>query len=76
VMHKINMAYAAASVGVAYCGLLLLVAFKGAPAWAVFLASCLAGGILGYVVYLACFHFIPLGSPLAAKLTTGTFPYL
>jgi branched-chain amino acid transport system permease protein len=70
VMHKINMAYAAASVGGAYCGLLVLVAFKGAPAWAVFLAACLAGGVLGYVVYLACFHFIPLGSPLATLMST------
>jgi branched-chain amino acid transport system permease protein len=70
VMHKINMAYAAASVGGAYGGLLVLVAFKGAPAWAVFLGACLAGGILGYVVYLACFHFIPLGSPLATLMST------
>jgi branched-chain amino acid transport system permease protein len=70
VMHKLNMAYAAASVGGAYCGLLVLVAFKGAPAWAVFLGACLAGGILGYLVYLACFHFIPLGSPLATLMST------
>ncbi len=70
VMHKLNMAYAAASVGGAYCGLLVLVAFKAAPAWAVFLGACLAGGILGYLVYLACFHFIPLGSPLATLMST------
>jgi len=70
VMHKINMAYAAASVGGAYCGLLVLVAAKAAPAWAVFLAAFVAGGVIGYVIYLACFHFIPLASPLATLMST------
>src|SRR5512134_3318236 len=70
VMHKLNMAYAAASVGGAYCGLLILGLVQGAPPWAVFLAACLAGGVLGYLVYLACFHFIPLSSPLATLMST------
>src|SRR5262247_2365363 len=70
VMHKINMAYAAASVGGAYCGLLVLVAAKAAPAWAVFLAAFVAGGVIGYLIYLACFHFIPLASPLATLMST------
>jgi branched-chain amino acid transport system permease protein len=70
VMHKINMAYAAASVGGAYCGLLVLVVAKAAPAWAVFLAAFVAGGVIGYVVYLTCFHFIPLASPLATLMST------
>ncbi len=70
VMHKINMAYAAASVGGAYCGLLVLAAFKAAPAWAVFLGAFAAGGIVGYLVYLTCFHFIPLASPLATLMST------
>jgi branched-chain amino acid transport system permease protein len=70
VMHKLNMAYAAASVGGAYCGLLILGLVQGAPPWAVFLAACLAGGVLGYFVYLTCFHFIPLASPLATLMST------
>lgn len=70
VMHKINMAYAAASVGGAYCGLLVLAAAKAAPAWAVFLAAFAAGGVIGYLVYLACFHFIPVASPLATLMST------
>ncbi|HSD43683.1 MAG TPA: branched-chain amino acid ABC transporter permease [Burkholderiales bacterium] len=70
VMHKLNMAYAAASVGGAYCGLLILGLVQGAPPWAVFLAACLAGGVLGYLVYLTCFHFIPLASPLATLMST------
>jgi branched-subunit amino acid ABC-type transport system permease component len=70
VMHKLNLAYAAASVGGAYCGLLILKLFAGAPPLAVFFCAFLAGGLLGYVVYLACFHFIPLANPLAALMAT------
>lgn len=70
VMHKINMAYAAASIGGAYCGLIVLTAAAGAPPWAVFLGAFLAGGVLGYLVYLACFHFIPLAHPLATLMST------
>ena len=70
VMHKINMAYAAASVGGAYCGLLMLKVMAGAPAWLVFLGAFAAGGALGWMVYLTCFHFIPLSSPLATLMST------
>jgi branched-chain amino acid transport system permease protein len=70
VMHKINMAYAAASIGGAYAGLLVLKALATAPAWMVFLGAFLAGGVLGWVVYATCFHFIPLSSPLAPLMST------
>jgi branched-chain amino acid transport system permease protein len=70
VMHKLNLAYAAASVGGAYCGLLILKLFAGAPPLAVFFCAFLAGGLLGYVVYLACFHFIPIANPLATLMAT------
>jgi branched-chain amino acid transport system permease protein len=70
VMHKLNLAYAAASVGAAYCGLLILAVATGAPAWAVFLGAFIAGGVVGYLVYLTCFHFIPLASPLATLMST------
>jgi branched-chain amino acid transport system permease protein len=70
VMHKINMAYAAASIGGAYCGLIVLAAAQAAPAWAVFLGAFVAGGLIGYLVYLACFHFIPLANPLATLMST------
>lgn len=70
VMHKLNLAYAAASIGGAYCGLLVLKLAAGAPALLVFLCAFLAGGILGYLVYLTCFHFIPLSNPLAALMAT------
>ena len=70
VMHKINMAYAAASIGGAYAGLLVLQVAAGAPAWAVFFGAFLAGGVLGALVYVACFRFIPLSSPLATLMST------
>jgi len=70
VLHKINMAYAAVSVGGAYCGLLALSLAPAAPAWAVFLLAFAAGGVLGLAVYFACFHFIPLASPLATLMST------
>ena len=70
VMHKINMAYAAASIGGAYAGLLVLKVVAGAAPWLVFLCAFFAGGLLGYFVYLTCFHFIPLASPLATLMST------
>jgi branched-subunit amino acid ABC-type transport system permease component len=70
VMHKINMAYAAASVGGAYAGLLVLAVMSGAPPWLVFLGAFVAGGLLGWMVYVTCFHFIPLANPLATLMST------
>ena len=70
VMHKLNLAYAAASIGGAYCGLLVLKVAAAAPAWLVFLAAFIAGGAIGWLVYVACFHFIPLSNPLATLMST------
>jgi branched-chain amino acid transport system permease protein len=70
VMHKLNLAYAAASIGAAYAGLLILQLGAGAPPWAVFLSAFLAGGVIGWLVYLLCFHFIPLANPLATLMST------
>lgn len=69
VMHKLNMSYAAASIGGAYSGLLALLAVPGSP-WAVFPLACMAGGVIGYLVYLFCFRFIPLATPLATLMST------
>jgi branched-chain amino acid transport system permease protein len=70
VMHKLNLAYAAASIGAAYAGLLILQLFAVAPAWVVFFCAFLAGGVIGWLVYVTCFHFIPLSNPLAPLMST------
>ncbi len=67
VMHKINLAYAAASVGAAYLSLLLVTT---APAPLVYVAAALAGGVLGALIYLICFRFLPLDKPLATLMST------
>lgn len=71
VMHKINLSYGAASIGGAYASLLVLQALGATiPAPVVFLLAALCGGLLGLIVYLACFHFIPLSNPLATLMST------
>ncbi|HXM83768.1 MAG TPA: branched-chain amino acid ABC transporter permease [Burkholderiales bacterium] len=71
VMHKLNLSYGAASVGGAYCGLMIVKALLGTtPAWLVFLGALLGGGVLGWIVYVLCFHFIPLSNPLAPLMST------
>lgn len=69
VMHKINLSYAAASIGAAYASLLILAAFK-APPILVFLMAAVAGGVIGGFVYLVGFKFIPLANPLATLMST------
>ena len=70
VMHKLNLAYAAASIGAAYSGLLVLQVLAGAPPWLIFLCAFIGGGVIGWLVYLTCFHFIPLSNPLAPLMST------
>ncbi len=69
VMHKLNLAYAAASIAGAYAS---LVAFKllAAPAIVVFVVAAICSGVIGYFIYLCCFRFIPLASPLATLMAT------
>jgi branched-chain amino acid transport system permease protein len=69
VMHKINLSYAAASIGAAYASLLILTAFK-APAIVVFVMAAAAGGAIGALVYVVGFKFIPLANPLATLMST------
>jgi branched-chain amino acid transport system permease protein len=69
VMHKINLSYAAASIGAAYASLLILTVVK-APAVLVFLVAAVAGGVIGGLVYLVAFKFIPLANPLATLMST------
>src|SRR5207247_10191988 len=69
VMHKLNLSYAAASIGAAYASLLILAGVR-APALLVFLMAAVAGGGIGALVYLVAFRFIPLANPLATLMST------
>ena len=69
VMHKLNLAYAAASIGAAYASLLVLAGVK-APPVLYFLMAAGCGGIIGWIVYLVGFRFIPLANPLATLMST------
>jgi branched-chain amino acid transport system permease protein len=69
VMRKLNMSYAAASIAGAYCGLVVTL-LAPAPPWLVFAAATAAAAVIGYLVYLTCFRFIPLASPLATLMAT------
>jgi branched-chain amino acid transport system permease protein len=69
VMHKINLAFAAASIGAAYASLLILAGVK-APPVLVFLAAAACGGGIGVLVYFVAFRFIPLANPLATLMST------
>jgi branched-chain amino acid transport system permease protein len=70
VMHKINMSYAAVSIGAAYAGLLAGGLIPGASAWVVFGFALLFGGVFGYLVYLICFHLIPIRNENATLMST------
>ena len=67
VMHKINLSYAAASIGAAYLSLLVV---QIAPAPLVYLAAAVMGGVLGALIYFVCFRFLPLDKPLATLMST------
>ena len=69
VMHKINLAYAGASIGAAYASLLIFAGFK-APPLAIFMMAAAAGGVIGGLVYLCGFKFIPIANPLATLMAT------
>ena len=68
-MGKLNMTYAAASLAGAYVGLAAFT-FVDAPGVAVFLVSALASGVVGLIVYAACFRFIPIDNHLAALMAS------
>ncbi|MDE0540172.1 MAG: branched-chain amino acid ABC transporter permease [Rhodospirillales bacterium] len=68
-MRKLNMTYAAASLAGAYVGLAAFT-FVNAPAPVVFLISAFASGLVGGVVYITCFRFIPINNHLAALMAS------
>jgi branched-subunit amino acid ABC-type transport system permease component len=69
VMHKINMAYAAASIAGAYAGVALIAPLVS-PLWMVIIYACIAGAVFGVAIYAICFRFIPISAPLATLMST------
>lgn len=67
VMHKLNLSYAAASIGAAYLSLIVV---SAVPAPVVYVVAALLGGALGWLVYLICFRFVPINNPLATLMST------
>lgn len=70
VMHKINMSYAAASIGAAYAGLAIGGLLGLTSAWAIFAVSFVAGGLMGWLIYFICFHYIPILNENATLMST------
>ena len=69
VMHKINLAYGAASIAGAYVSI-AVAAYVPLPALVTFLVAAIASGGIAFLIYLLNFRFIPLASPLATLMAT------
>ena len=69
VMHKINLAYGAASIAGAYVSI-AVAAYLPLPALVTFLVAAIGSGAIAFLIYLANFRFIPLASPLATLMAT------
>ncbi len=69
VMEKLNLAFGVTALGGAYLALLVFQLTRG-PFVLVFLAAVAAAGVIGLVVELACFHWMPRDYPLAALMAT------
>ncbi len=76
VMNRINMSYAAASLAGAFVGTIAY-QYLALPAIVIFALSAVMAGVFGYIVYLACFRFIPEIHPLAMLMATvGMFLFI
>lgn len=69
VMRKINMSYAASSLTAAYIGLSATLIAPNSTLLVV-LCAVMAGGIIGAIIYLACFRFIPRYNELASLMAS------
>ena len=69
VMHKINLAYGAASIAGAYVSI-AVAAYVPLPALVTFVIAAIGSGAIAFLIYLANFRFIPLASPLATLMAT------
>lgn len=68
-MHKLNLAYAASSIAGAYVGL-AVITMLAVPVVTAFLIGPIAAGVMGLVIYIACFRFMPRGNQLAPLMAS------
>ena len=68
-MHKLNMAYAASSIAGAYIGLASITIFA-VPTIIAFLVGPLAAGLVGLLIYISCFQFMPRNNLLAPLMAS------
>lgn len=68
-MQKLNMTYAAASIAGAYVGLALFTLIQ-VPAIVVFAVAVVGSAVIGVLVYVVCFRFIPVDNHLAALMAS------
>ncbi|MCP4790471.1 MAG: branched-chain amino acid ABC transporter permease [Gammaproteobacteria bacterium] len=68
-MHKLNLAYAASGIAGAYAGLMSLT-ILGLPALMAFFIGPITAGIIGLLLYFACFRFMPRGNHLAPLMAS------
>ena len=68
-MGKLNIAYAATAIAGAYSSLAVFILFDLSLV-IIFIVSATCAAILGYLVYLTCFRFIPVHNHLAALMAS------
>ena len=69
VMDKLNLAFAVTGLAGAYAGLLVFHLTRG-PFVLVFLTAVVSAGLIGLVMELACFRWMPRDYPLAPLMAT------
>ncbi len=69
VMDKLNLSFGVTALAGAYVGLWVFHATR-APFPVIFLAAVAAAGLVGLVIELACFRWMPRDYPLAALMAT------
>ena len=68
-MHKLNLAYAASAIAGAYVGLAVIL-LSGLPIVLTFVLGPVAGGVIGFGVYITCFRYMPATNMLAPLMAS------
>lgn len=68
-MHKLNLAYAASAIAGAYVGL-AVISLSGLPIVLTFVLGPVAGGVIGFGVYITCFRYMPPTNMLAPLMAS------